>query len=92
MLRNPTKLAGFLRRLEGEVQHGRFQQADRAYALHELRRMLLRVMEDIEEQPESAALVAEAVREVTARFESIRGSAPDDLAPQLRILESEIAP
>jgi hypothetical protein len=90
VLRNPTKLAGFLRRLEAEVDQGRFQQADHAYALHEVRRMLATASER-QDHPESAALVDGATDQVAATYESLCSKAPADLAPQLRILESELA-
>jgi hypothetical protein len=95
VLRNPMKLAGFQRRLDGEVAAGRFLHADHAYALHETRRMLDRVVREIEsaypDQSDSRALVHAELKRVRERYEVIRAEAPDDLAPQLRILESELS-
>jgi hypothetical protein len=92
VLHNPMKLAGLLHRLEKERDVGRFQEADHAFALHEVRRMLLRVTHELQEHEESLALVREALDTVSKRYESIRTQATNDLAGQLLILENEIAP
>jgi hypothetical protein len=91
VLRNPMKLAGLLGRLEREVTLGRFQEADHAFALHEVRRMLLPLVDELRENEESAALVRDALDAVSKRYESIRSQAADGLAGQLLILENEVA-
>lgn len=88
-LRNPTKLDGFLRRLQAEVDHGRFEAADHAYALHEVRRMLSRTAAAMADYPESMDLVTLALTSVTEQFEALRGNASGVLAEQLRVLDEE---
>lgn len=92
-LENPTKLAGFLMRLDTEVVAGRFVKADHAYALHEIRRMLRRVTQEMDaadpEQLKSRGLIEAEIEAVTRRYREIRDEAQPQLAAQLRILEQE---
>lgn len=90
VLRNETRLAGLLRRLHEAHAGGRLLDADVAYALHELRRELRAVAQQIEEHEHARRLVIDACHKIEKDLETLMAAAGERLHIQLSILAEEI--
>lgn len=87
---NPARLAGLRTGLGELVVTGWLKPADHAFALHEVRRMLSDVLEDLRDQEESAAHVRDVLDEVTAEFRGFHVAQDGALRTQLDQLWGEL--
>lgn len=94
LLRNPSRLAGLLERLEAARTSSYFTDADHAFALHAIRSGLARAaaaMAAREECGPSRVLVEESLGTIAAAFDRYRTTAEGDLRVQLDLLSQEVA-
>ena len=91
VLENETRLAGLRRRLREAHKAGRLMEADYAYALHEVLRMLLEARRSTTDHPESHGFIEVTAGEVDADLKQITKTFGGSLRRQMRLLRRELA-
>jgi len=91
VLKNETRLGGLRRRLGEAHKSGRLLDADYAYALHELLRMLIAARDGMTDHPESRASVELVIAEIRVELRRVTLSFKGALARQMRLLSRELA-
>jgi hypothetical protein len=90
VLENETRLGGLLRRLREARDARRLLDADYAYALHELLRVLGFARASFADEPESQALVEARSTELRRELDDLTRGFSGSLKRQLQILKEEV--